>query len=425
MSKRFGKARYVLPQVVNPPDSICYKVPVPNDPMHLAAFMGQIYALGRAYSWADDDAHTARLAAGVWFKIFNDLRKCDGAAKVIVAESDYDMSICEQLRFQNGKLQALCCGEWQDIDGQGDNTLGGSGQPGDGSTQPGPGQSECYSGRLLGTGQWYLPTVVSTGDTIEITDPMGAWHDGAFSAWRCPDGNIFFAGGCIASTATDGGDPLPSQPHMSLIAEIGGSYYPILTGGVFTVPGGVSHSPVTFQANDGTLTDNAGEISFKACVTNNQAGTFQHAFNLATNPEGWHLGAPYPTGYGNYLPGTGFVASTWDAGSSIFPRGIAIKIDFSSRSLTKVRVTGALAKGTSIAPSNTCIGIGSAGVRASLLNIIYTAATDGDPESWEWTGLTTAAALELFMEVGVANSDPGGSGKYSSVTIEGIGSDPF
>jgi hypothetical protein len=422
MSKRFAKARYVLPEVVNPPDSICYKIPVPNDPMHLAAFMGQIYALGRAYSWADDTDHIARDAAAVWLKIFNDLRKCDGAAKIIIAESDYDMSICEQLRFQDGKLQALCCGEWQNVDGQGDSTLGGSGQPGEGAHQPGSGQSECYSGRLLGTGQWYLPTLVSAGDTIEITDPSGAWHDGAFSAWRCPDGNIFFAGGCIASTATDGGDPLPSQPHMSLIAEIAGTFYPVLTGGVFTVPGGVSGEPVTLQANDGTLTDNAGEISFKACVTNNQAGTFRHVFNLATTPGIIHLASIGD--YGIYTPGTGFVASSWGPdGFGHYHKGIRIASDaFSSRVITKIQVKGDLTKGSTIADVVT-IGIRDAG--GAQLAVLYSAATNGSNQIWEFNGSVAMTTIGAYMENGVDNSDPGGAGVFREYVVEGIGSDPF
>lgn len=417
------KSRYVLPEVVDPPERVCFQVYVPKDRQHIAAFLGAIYGLSKPYEWENDSAHTAIAVGRVWREIFDNLHSGDCVSNtILIDELEYEMSICEQLRFQDGKLQALCCGEWSDIPGQGDSALGGSGQPGDGATQPQPGETACYSGRLLGTGQWYLPTTVSTGDTIEITDTGGSWHDGAFSVWRCPDGNIFFAGACIASTATDGGDPLPSQPHMSLIANIGGTYYPVLTGGIFTVPGGVSNSPVILQANDGTLTDNAGEISFKACVKNNQAGTFHHVQNLAINPGLFHLSAP--TDNGVYTPGIGFEDAVWGPdGFGHYHREVSITAAFSARTITKIAFKGDLTKGSTIAPSVVCIGIPDGG--GALLLIDHATAVDGSGQTWQWTGSMSMSSIGIFIETGVDNSDPGGSALVFEVTIEGLGTDPF
>ena len=76
MAKRNPRARYVLPITIDPADSICYCIPVHNDPFHVAAFMGQIYALGRAYSWSDDPDHLALDTAAIWLEIFNNLSTC-------------------------------------------------------------------------------------------------------------------------------------------------------------------------------------------------------------------------------------------------------------------------------------------------------------------------------------------------------------
>jgi len=52
-------ARYVLPEEVDPEERLCATVPVPNDPDHIAAFMGAVYGLSKPYVWGNDEAHTA------------------------------------------------------------------------------------------------------------------------------------------------------------------------------------------------------------------------------------------------------------------------------------------------------------------------------------------------------------------------------
>jgi len=59
-------ARYSLPDVPQPEDTVGYCVQVPNDVKHIVAFKSQIRALSRAYLWADDDDHTALLCAEAW-----------------------------------------------------------------------------------------------------------------------------------------------------------------------------------------------------------------------------------------------------------------------------------------------------------------------------------------------------------------------
>ena len=73
MTRKNPPARYTLPEVPQPEDYRCYQVNVPNDPMHIAAFQGQIKALAHAYTWANDPDHTALLAAEAWKPVFDDL----------------------------------------------------------------------------------------------------------------------------------------------------------------------------------------------------------------------------------------------------------------------------------------------------------------------------------------------------------------
>jgi len=65
--------------VVDPADSVCFQVPVPNDRQHIAAFLGAVYELAKPYKWANDDAHTAIQVGAVWLAIFEALRRnnCD------------------------------------------------------------------------------------------------------------------------------------------------------------------------------------------------------------------------------------------------------------------------------------------------------------------------------------------------------------
>jgi hypothetical protein len=61
---------YPLPAVVDPPDTLYICVPVPDEPMHRAAFLGQILELAHWYTWDKDDAHTGKDVAAVWMQIW-------------------------------------------------------------------------------------------------------------------------------------------------------------------------------------------------------------------------------------------------------------------------------------------------------------------------------------------------------------------
>lgn len=57
---------YPLPTVIDPEDCICVCVPIPNDPAHIRAFLGQLDYLGYWWTWERDPLKKGTEAAAVW-----------------------------------------------------------------------------------------------------------------------------------------------------------------------------------------------------------------------------------------------------------------------------------------------------------------------------------------------------------------------
>lgn len=302
MGKKRVIARYVLPEVIDPEDTICIQVLVPNERYHLAAFMGQIYALGSASQWQNDPTHKALDVAAVWWKIFNNLRHCVECAD----NSGVDEGI-EQMIRQNPSNP---CELQSSIDGTHWCTFAdlslcipSVNQPGSGAKQPpaGGGQA-CYHANMQASGKWLLPTLVNTGDVIQVTNYQGAASDGTVS-WYCGNGGLFQLGACFGSGSTSSGDPLNSVSHMKLIAKIGSTYYDMYNA-TFTVPSGVTAQQVEFQLNDSNIADNYGSVAFDVCVTNNSAATWSKTFDFTAGDGLFTSDAA--NGGGVYTPGIGW-----------------------------------------------------------------------------------------------------------------------
>ena len=78
------RERWQLPANVNPPDTLCVAVPVPDDPAYTDALFGALYELGQAYNWEIDAAGTRNQVARVWDAIFStlDLNTCIEGAMI-------------------------------------------------------------------------------------------------------------------------------------------------------------------------------------------------------------------------------------------------------------------------------------------------------------------------------------------------------
>lgn len=178
------------------------------------------------------------------------------------------------IRVHDGKLQVFSCGEWQDVDGGNISDIAmGSGQPGAGSPQPPGGQCENFIGKVLFFGRYLLPVPVSAGDTFQVTNAFGASTDYIVDTpdWRCPDGDVYIAGGCVNGTEISGaGDPYPAAPHASLVAFDGTNYYDCSAAAKglaanFTIPSGVSNANLVFLINSAGPAG-AGDCTFDVRV---------------------------------------------------------------------------------------------------------------------------------------------------------------
>jgi hypothetical protein len=286
-------ARYVLPATIDPADSVCFQVQVPNDPQHIAAFKGQILDLTWSRLWQHDATNGADQTSRVWKRVFDNLTECDvinirlkptnfcmiqltndgGATWTDVA----DLSACANAAAVDYVQQRIDYG-----------TLSGGGQqPGQGGGTP----TQCYDYdiTLTGSQRWNSPVAVETDDIITVTNAQGAWFDGDLLSlqWNCPDGTPYSLGTCVGSTHLDAGDPLPTSPHMMLVGNIPGATVPYfdMYNTTYTVPASVPSSELFLQANDGVLTDNQGSINLHVQICK---GGWVHAFDFTGgSDEGW------------------------------------------------------------------------------------------------------------------------------------------
>jgi len=145
VSNRYPKARYVLPETIDP-ERICMSIMVPDDPQHLAAFRGAILTLASATSWANDPDHKAREVAAVWDEIYQEITNCMGLEDVrqndelpckLEKTTDgeewiefADLQKCPpKLRQSKGKLQWFDGSAWVDLPGGGDERYDGESTP--------------------------------------------------------------------------------------------------------------------------------------------------------------------------------------------------------------------------------------------------------------------------------------------------------
>jgi len=218
-------------------------------------------------------------------------------------------SLCEAMRWQDGKLQVFCCGEWTDVPG---TATGGAGQAVEQPTQAEPltpGGCADYDVVLQAGGRWLLPNPVSGGDVVSITNVSGAWNDGTL-LWFCPQGYSYVAGLCASAIPAASGDPLQAVGHMRLIAGMDDSapQYADAFQSVIVVPSGLSDVNLWFQANDSALAGNAGTITFHVQVcksaSSGSGGTDESDFTSSDG--GWSIRAGHA---GSYSAGNG-----WDGG---------------------------------------------------------------------------------------------------------------
>lgn len=166
-----------------------------------------------------------------------------------------------------------------------------------------PGECETFSMVVPSTGAVTVPLLVSTGDTIQVTDlDIGPWIDsiGTMAAF-CSDGfGWTFPAGCGAPEPAHENDPLDTANHMALIAKIGDDYYDVSGGALITVPSGVADAAVILQPNDDILWDNLFSIHCNIEVCNSH---WVHVFDFTADDGGFAVRGGFQ---GTYVPGVGW-----------------------------------------------------------------------------------------------------------------------
>lgn len=416
MTAKIQGMNYALP-ATNDSDRICVTLAIPGDKTTISNFIGALSTLALWSNYRRDDAKRGKDIADVWKEIVKAIEfdLCAVPPPHNTGEEwEDELSICESLRFQNGKLQGFCCGEWVNIDGQEGGVISGPGvQPG-GTTRPGPGESLCYNVELSGNNIWQLPFGVLPSDIITITDVSGAWTDGS-PQWYCPNGEFFALGGCYAPGVFDPTDPAIGLLHMQLIAKINGLFYNYAAP--ITVPG-VGLQTLTFQANDATLEDNRGSLSFNVCVQSGAVApvaTWCHTFGFTASQDGWIIAAAC---------GVGCDCGEWAAGGFQQITGLCTDNVFTyspymaSGAVVK-RVVMEMNPGLGTAPNPHVFIIDSSG------NTLIDAGFGGATWDYDWSANVTE-----YTRIGVGfDPNVGAGGAYAnqitSVTLYGTGLDPF
>lgn len=416
-----GSFRYPVPLVpvdpdVNPDVTVCFRRE------WLPYIIGSLQQLLLQSTWDTRDPDALNRAQGqAQLLVSMFIQGCPPdvpPAPIIIDEMEYQMAICEQLRWENGVLQGLCCGEWVNIGGIGGAIPGAVTQPPPTTTPP---TNECrdFYVTLNARDKWLLPFPVSAGATIQVVDAAGGWNDGT-PTWACPTGAVYGLGICGAPLALTAGDPIPTLPHMQIVAQYGtsgGWFDPMALP--YIIPVGVTDAQVTFQANDSVLTDNQGSVTFKVRVCNNPVSTWCHKWLGGKGIAG--LSLPPQSGiYGAYEYVTDRIVSE-DTGAGPCYRAVWASVDIPfSGTITAIEFVTEDSSGCG-AP---IAGAASDAHPANDCNIFYdTIPAGAATHTHSWTGSEVIASrLRIF-----ASNYAGGATDCHivSIMVSGLGPNPF
>lgn len=286
---------YSIPSVIDPHKTRCIQVEIPDSLEHLQIFYAALLTLTKWKNWELDGTTSASQCANLWRELLikQDFPLCGSGISGGADEGDDFMirqnpdNPCIIETSADGIHWCLLA----DIS----LCIPSGPQPGAGAEQPGSGGGQaCYQGTLFANSTWLLPTLVTTGDIIQLQNVLGAGNDGGSTSWKCATGDTFLGGICLTGTGAIGsGDPAPSVNHMRLIWNVDGIFYDAMTGPL-TIPSGVSSAQVYLQVNDSGLSNNSGSYTFQACATNNQTfAGIAITYFTGSGPSGVSVGAEF------------------------------------------------------------------------------------------------------------------------------------
>jgi len=334
------------------------------------------------------------------------------------------------LRYMDNKLQMLNCGVWEDVPGQGAGIFPPPPQPGGGTPQPEPGGCRKYHAQMPATEQWYVPTVVNTGDVITASNFGGASNESGIPTWFCPNGQLFFAGSCQGSGfPSDPTDPLTTGRHQQLIVEINGFFYDLVAGPV-TVPSGVINESATVQLNIDDLSLLQGTVTFDIEVCNNAAEPWDLPENLELNSGRWDTDIAGLSGTQSvWTPGVGWSSVDCDnlLGGSGRYNVVFIELVFDNpTTLTHFDyVYDAVVGDLADAGHNLVQAYQGATANTLIDNVPAT----GDTQTFEWNGSFDSVTRVVILLYGADHSDATcpstGSATLRHVHLSGTGPFPL
>jgi len=92
-----GNLGYPIPDEINPDNSKCVTIRIPDSPGHARAFWGNFFKLTRWYSWERDNDKQGKDAANVWTKVFAESRDIYDATNGDCTEIPYRELTPEQI----------------------------------------------------------------------------------------------------------------------------------------------------------------------------------------------------------------------------------------------------------------------------------------------------------------------------------------
>jgi hypothetical protein len=135
--------RFQIPDVIDPPDTLCLTMTIPNDPTHIANIVGAIYQIAFGPNYANDDAHSAKQLVQVWRRYFNTLKIDDCPIPMPALHGGIEQDLEMPLRVDcDCNVWVTCCDgtEKQILTADQVQALLGS-QPG--TTPPPPAAGHC------------------------------------------------------------------------------------------------------------------------------------------------------------------------------------------------------------------------------------------------------------------------------------------
>jgi len=404
-----------LPANKNPTGTRCITLEIPDDDDWERAIFSEAYRLGIWALWERDPTKSGAPVARRWREALQTWRHCDGTpSPVHIIEWEEELSLKCNIRWCNGELQVLDCDEWVPVMvcDDGPNPIP-RGQP-EAQPRPGPGTSKCFLVELQANSQWKAPFPVQDGDTVTVSNISGGWNDGTLD-WFCAEGKYFSFGNCYGGQIYDGGDPATYLYHMELMLAVNGAFWSASAGPV-VIPTSTGIQELIIRANDASLSDNSGSLTFQVCIENGSSAPtadWTHVFDFTVSEAGWVPVDTTPQDSAVYDAGQGWTENNIALGDGVYIRSPNMSNSGVIKSMS-VEADGIFEGTNPHMKISTVAGVvfDAAGDHASPYPIDLSSNTD----MWPWLNL-------LFDPyVGSGESWPH---HFTKVTISGTGSDPF